>query len=63
MSTNGHLLNADEVAEQIGMTTDYVYALARRDAIPHLRFGRALRFRVEAIDRWLEETERGNGAR
>ena len=54
------LLNADQIAELIGMRVDYVYALARRDAIPHLRFGRTLRFRAEAITRWLEEEERGN---
>jgi excisionase family DNA binding protein len=63
-SANGQrLLNAEQVAEILSMRVDYVYALARRDEIPHRRFGRTLRFRAEAIDRWLEETERGNGAR
>jgi excisionase family DNA binding protein len=55
------LLNADQVAELIRMRVDYVYALARRDAIPHLRFGNRVKFRSEAIIRWLEESERGNG--
>jgi excisionase family DNA binding protein len=54
------LLSAGQVAGKIGMTTDFVYALTRRDAIPYLRFGRTLRFRAEAIDRWLEESERGS---
>jgi excisionase family DNA binding protein len=54
------LLNASDVAEIIGMRVDYVYALARRDAIPYLRFGRSLRFRPEAIDDWLRAGERGS---
>jgi excisionase family DNA binding protein len=53
------LLEAVEVAERLGMRVDYIYALARRNAIPHLRFGRTLRFRVEAIDDWLRASERG----
>jgi excisionase family DNA binding protein len=59
VSVNGRLLNAGEVAERLGMRIDFVYALARKDEIPHLRFGRTLRFRAEAIDRWLEASERG----
>ncbi len=56
------LLTAEDVAELIGMRTDYVYALARREEIPHLRFGRTLRFRPDAIERWLEQEEqRRNG--
>ena len=55
------LLEARQVAEILGMRVDYVYALCRRDAIPHLRFGRFLRFRVGAIEQWLSETERASG--
>ena len=56
------LLTAEEVAEMIGMTTDYVYALSRRDNIPHLRFGRTLSYRPEAIDDWILAVERGKVA-
>jgi excisionase family DNA binding protein len=52
------LLTAEDVAELIGMRVDYVYRLAREDRIPHLRFGRVLRFRSKAIEAWLEESER-----
>ena len=55
------LLNAEDVAEIIGMRVDYVYALTRRDAIPYLRFGRTLRFREEAIEAWLEKLEAPGG--
>ena len=55
--TTPRLLTAEDIAEMLGMRVDYVYALTRRDAIPHLRFGRTLRFRPEAIEVWLEELE------
>lgn len=53
------LLTAEEVAEIIGMTKEYVWALCRRDEIPHRRFGKTLRFRAEAIDEWIRAYERG----
>ena len=53
------LLTAVEVAERLQLATDFVYGLARRGAIPHLRFGRTVRFRGEAIDCWLEAEEQG----
>jgi excisionase family DNA binding protein len=57
------LLRAEDVAELLGMRVDFIYRLARRGEIPHLRFGRTLRFRSEAINRWLEEREQTNNSR
>ena len=57
------LLPAEDVAETLGMRIEFVYALARRDQIPHVRLWRSVRFRDEAITRWLEDSERGNGHR
>jgi excisionase family DNA binding protein len=54
------LLTAPEVSEILTLPVGHVYKLAREERIPHLRFGRSLRFRDEAITRWLEESERGN---
>ena len=51
------LLTADEVAECLGVTEDWVCAQARAGRIPHVRLGRYLRFREEALERWLEELE------
>jgi excisionase family DNA binding protein len=51
------LLSAAEVAEMIGMTTEYVYELSRRGRIPTITFGRKRRYRREAVVRWLEELE------
>ena len=51
------LLTAEEVADMIGMTADYVYALSRRGAIPTITFGRTRRYRLEAIEEWLADLE------
>ena len=53
------LLTAGEVAEIIGMTPDYVYALSRRGRIPTITFGRQRRYRREQIEAWLEQVESG----
>jgi excisionase family DNA binding protein len=51
------LLRAEQVADMIGMTTDYVYELSRRGRIPTITFGRTRRYRREAIEQWLAEIE------
>ena len=51
------LLTAEQVAEQLGMTTDWVWAQARKGAIPHVKLGRARRFREDAVDEWLRQLE------
>jgi excisionase family DNA binding protein len=55
------LLTAAQVAERLQLPVDHVYLFVRRGEIPHLRFGRTVRFREVAITRWLEEQERGKG--
>lgn len=56
------LLTADEVAQRLGMRTDWVSAEARADRIPHVRLGRYRRFRESAIEAWLQELETGGVA-
>jgi len=53
------LLTADDVAALLGVSKSYVWHLCREDSIPHVRLGRSVRFRQEALDRWLLEVERG----
>lgn len=59
------LLEADEVARYLGMRTDWVYREVRARRLPHIRLGRAVRFRQESIDAWIASRERGaaNGRR
>lgn len=62
----GKLLEADDVADLLGVPRTFVYALARRGAIPVVRVGeRYVRFRAEAIEQWIagqEEPVRGRFA-
>jgi excisionase family DNA binding protein len=53
------LLTVDEVAAMIGMGRDWVYAEARAGRIPHVKLGRYVKFRAEAVEAWLREIERG----
>jgi len=58
----GRLLEADDVARYIGMTTDWIYREVRAGRMPHIRLGRYVRFRRESIDAWLAGRERGPAA-
>lgn len=53
------LLVAAEVAELLRVTEAWVYAETRAGRLPHVRLGRYVRFRREAIDEWLTRSERG----
>lgn len=53
------LLTADELAERLGMKTEWVWAQARAGTIPHVRLGRYRRFRESAVEEWLRELETG----
>jgi excisionase family DNA binding protein len=55
----GNLLEAEDVAAMLGMSKDWIYGEVRADRIPHVRLGRYVRFRQEAIDGWILERERG----
>jgi excisionase family DNA binding protein len=50
-------LTADEVAAQLGVSKDWIYAECRAGRIPHVKLGRNTRFREEAIEDWLCEQE------
>jgi excisionase family DNA binding protein len=53
------LLTADELAERLGMKTEWVWAQARAGQIPHIRLGRYRRFRESAVEAWLHDLETG----
>jgi len=57
------LLEAEDVANYLGMRTDWVYREVRAGRLPHIRLGRAVRFRRESIDAWIESRERGASTR
>ncbi len=53
------LLTAEEVADLLRVTTSWVYAQSRAERIPHVRLGRYVRFRRDAIERWIARVEAG----
>jgi excisionase family DNA binding protein len=57
------LLRASEVGELLAVSERHVLELARRDEVPHVRIGRAVRFRPDAIAAWVVEREQGGPAR
>ncbi len=61
MNDDDKLLTADEVADLMRVTRARIYAETRRNAIPHLRLGRYVRYRRSAIEAWMQAVERGPG--
>jgi excisionase family DNA binding protein len=51
------VLLADEVAELLRVPVPRIYELARQGQIPHMRLGRQVRFRQEAVEAWLNTVE------
>jgi excisionase family DNA binding protein len=51
------LLTAEEIAERLGVKTQWVWAQARAGRIPHVRLGRYRRFRESAVEAWLCQLE------
>ncbi len=59
VAASNPLLTADEVASLLRVTTAWVYAQTRADQIPHVRLGRYVRFRQDAIEQWIARIEAG----
>ncbi len=53
------VLNADEVAKMLAVTTTWVYARSRDGLIPTVKLVRYYRYRPEAIEHWIETQELG----
>jgi excisionase family DNA binding protein len=51
---NGTLLTAAQVANLLGVPKSWVYEQSRRGVIPTVTLGRYRRYRVEAIEEWIE---------
>lgn len=51
------LLTAEDVAELLGMSVDWIWAQTRAGNIPSISLGRYRRYRRHAIEEWLRELE------
>jgi len=49
------LLNVEEAAEYLGLQIDTVYKKSRLRELPSVKVGRALRFDLVALRRFIEE--------
>ena len=49
------LLNVREAARYLGLEVDTVYKKARVRELPFVKVGRALRFDVKALERYIEQ--------
>lgn len=49
------LLNVEEAAQYLGLEVDTIYKKARLRELPSVKVGRALRFDVKALDRYIEQ--------
>lgn len=47
------LLTAAEAADQLRVPESWLYSAARRDAFPHVKVGRYVRFRQEDVSEWI----------
>jgi excisionase family DNA binding protein len=56
------LLTAQEVAERLGVNTQWVWAQAHAGRIPHVRLGRYRRFRESAVEAWVCKLEASSTA-
>lgn len=52
---NKRLLNVREAAQYLGLQADTVYRKAKLRELPSVKVGGALRFDVEALNRFIEE--------
>ncbi len=53
------LLTVAQVAELLQVKRSWVYAETRANRIPHVRLGRYVRYRLDAIERWVHDIEEG----
>jgi len=49
------LINADEVAQMLGIRRDSVYRFVVQRRIPFVKFGRVTRFELKKINEWIAE--------
>ena len=49
------LLNVEEAAQYLGLSVDTLHKWVQLQAIPHVKAGRALRFDLAALNRYIDE--------
>lgn len=60
--TPDRLLHAEEVAELLNVPSRWVRDHTRSGLIPHIKLGRYVRYRREAVVAWIGEQEEGGAS-
>lgn len=55
------VLTVKETADYLKMSSMTIYRLAHKGQIPCFKIGDQWRFRVEAINQWIDKKEKSNG--
>lgn len=55
------LMDADQAADYLHMTTNSLYIMVREGKIPHLKAGRRYLFKRETLEQWAKEEATVNG--
>jgi excisionase family DNA binding protein len=55
----GPLLDAKQAAALLSVPASWLLAQARRDAVPHVRLGRYVRFDAAELEAWWRSRMRG----
>jgi len=54
-----NLVTKQQLAESLGVSTSFINKLMSEEGLPHLKLGRAVRFRMKAeVVPWLERRKR-----
>lgn len=54
-----HLLDAEGAAELLGLSVSKIREMCLKDEIPHISFGRSVRFDPTALKFWWEKLQKG----
>lgn len=58
--TEQQILSLDEVAEFLHVHRSTIYRLLAKHELPGFKVGRDYRFRLDALEAWIQEQEKGN---
>ncbi len=56
------LLTIDQLADALALSGKTIYRLTRDDGLPAIRFGRAVRYRLGDVEKWLAERSKSGAA-
>jgi excisionase family DNA binding protein len=56
-NTNERVVTVIEAADHLRLSKAMVYRLLEQGELPCIRIGRAVRFRVSSLNRWLDQRE------